>query len=84
MEWLGDIARAIMGRQDDPDDSPVAEDRDAAQDMDNLMQSDEDWEVGIDMGTIPDTPQEGEYENTDPDIEAAKKPDPWYRQFFPW
>lgn len=84
MSLLGDIARAIMGEQREPDNSPIAEDRDAAQDMDQLMQSDEDWQVGIEMGTIPKTPEEGEYQNTDPTLEAQQRPDPWYRQFWPW
>lgn len=81
MGLLGDIARAIMGPQPDPDDSPVAEDRDTAQSIDELIQSDDDWQVGEEIGTIPYTPYEGEFEETDPNHPSVR-PEPWYRKFF--
>lgn len=84
MDFLRNLAHSILGSQPEPNDSPTAEDRDAAEAMNELIHDESVWQEGVDMGTIPRTPPDGEYQNTDPDIEAAKKPDPWHRQFMPW
>lgn len=81
MGFFSDMANFFLGRHDDSDEWPTDEDREAAQATDQLMGSDyeEDWNSGVDMGTVPDTPTEYEGEDTDPEHPAIG----WGR-LLPW
>jgi hypothetical protein len=83
MGWLEDMAKIFFGGKKEPGGSPTAKDRDAAMAMDQLLHDDDAWEVGIDMGTIPETPTEYEGEDTDPDHPSVR-PEPWYRKYLPF
>lgn len=68
---------------DEPPDEPTDEDRDDAEAVDELMHDEDTWQVGEEMGTIPDTPRGYESGDTDPEHPSTNA-EPWYRKLFPW
>lgn len=85
MGLFGDLAKFFLAGREENNNPPTEEDREAAQAADQMMSSDyeEDWNAGVEMGTIPNTPSEYEGENTNPDQKAVRDA-PWWRPFLPW
>jgi len=81
------LGKFFFGGREEPRYIPSEEDYEAARAYDDFTREggghEDEWELGADLGTIPNTPSEYEGEDTAPDQKAVRDA-PWWRPFRPW
>lgn len=85
MQFWKALSEVFFGGQEEPPDEPTVEDYEEAQAADRIMsgEMEDDWNAGVAMGTIPETPRGYESGDTDPEHPSVNA-EPWYRKLFPW